>query len=209
MPKTVEELEALLKDANNKIDGLVDSKATILDEKKKLEKKYKEVDAEEYFNLRDKYETLESEHNKLQTTLKGKDKEVEKLMSQNDGLTATTNKYIIDNGISKELRGLERMELRDGGLELAIENIKTRFKPTNENGVLQFGDKSAKDFISDWATSEDSKFFLQAKENSGGGSNGGSGQGGAKTLSKMSESERNELYRSNPSEFNRLAGENK
>jgi len=32
--------------------------------------------------------------------------------------------------------------------------------------------------VSEWANSDDSKFYLQAKESSGGGSNGGGGQNG-------------------------------
>ncbi|NOQ31797.1 MAG: hypothetical protein GQ570_11805 [Helicobacteraceae bacterium] len=171
---TNEELEAELTKANEKIDGLVESKKTILDEKKKLEKKYKEVDADEYFNLRDKFDTLESEHRKLENTLKGKDRDIETLSQTNESLSGTNTKLIMDDGFTKELLGLERYSVREGGLDVTIEALK-KHKPTIVDGVAMFGDKSAKDFISDWSNSKDSSFYLQAKENSGGGSNGGNG----------------------------------
>ena len=176
MPKTVEELEALLNTANEKIDGLVDSKKTILDEKKKLEKKYKEVDADEYFALRDKFDTLESEHKKLENTLKGKDKDIETLSKTNEGLNATNTKLVIDDGLSKELIGLDKFNVRDGGLNVTVEALK-KLNPTIVDGKAMFGDKTAKDFVGEWANSDDSKFYLQSKENSGGGSGGGGGDG--------------------------------
>ena len=61
--KTVEELQAELDKANDANNSLSDKNKQILDEKKKLERKYKEVDLDEYMKLQDNFDKLEGEHN--------------------------------------------------------------------------------------------------------------------------------------------------
>jgi DNA gyrase/topoisomerase IV subunit A len=73
------------------------------------------------------------------------------------------------------------------------------------------GDKSLGDFIKEWSQGDKGKHYVTAPANGGGGANPpGNPQGGAKKLYEMTEMERSEAYRANPTDFDKrvAAGEN-
>ncbi len=179
MPKTVEELEALLEDANKKIDALADSKSTILDEKKKLEKKYKEVDTDEYFKLRDDFDKLEGDYKKMEKSNNSLTKDLEKsnaTITERDG---SLRQLVVTDGIAKALNGLEKHKLNDGALALATLDIESKGVSLNDDGQPMIGDKTMSDYITtDWIGSSSSKNLVTANENSGGGAGGGNNSGG-------------------------------
>jgi predicted nuclease with TOPRIM domain len=178
MPKSDEQYQSEIDDLKAKIDGLVDSKNTILDEKKKLEKKYKEFDSDEYFKLRDDFDKLEGEHKKLEKANGLLSKDFEKAnatIAEKDG---NLSKLLIDDGIAKSLNGLDKHKLNDGALELATMAIKSKGVELVD-GVAMIGDKSLNDYITtDWLADGASKNLLTPNENSGGGANGGNSNGG-------------------------------
>ena len=203
------EIQALrdeLQNATDSIKKLEDKNREVILKNKRLSTEYSE---EKFNELLERNEALENANLKYEADTKTYKRDFEKLTETNSGLNATNTKLIMDDGFTKELMALERHSVRDGGMDVTIEALK-KHNPTIIDGVAMFGDKSAKDFISEWSNSDSSKFYLQSKENSGGGSNGSNGSGGGgQKLSTMSEAERNTLFRSNPTEFNRLVQENK
>lgn len=178
---TQEEMQAELDKANGKIDALVNKNTEILDEKKKLEKKYKEVDADEYFKLRDEFDGLSGEYKKLEHSIKAKDKDLEALTAQNGELGGSLNKLLIDDGIAKVLNSLDKHKLNDGALSLATLDIKSQ-NPVLVDGVAMIGDKPLGEFIAnDWINNPSSRNLITPNENSGGGANGGANTGGNAT----------------------------
>lgn len=187
---TLEELQAELDKANGKIDALVNKNSEILDEKKKLEKKYKEVDADEYFKLRDDYDSLASDYKKIEQSNS-------KLLKDNESLIKTVGekdgnleKLLIDGGISKALNSLDKHKLNDGALELATLDIKSKGVALVD-GVAMVGDKPLNDFIStDWLEAPSSKNLVTQNENSGGGASGGKGGANNIDTSNLSPTEK-------------------
>lgn len=184
--KTVEELQAELDKANEKIDGLATSKADILDEKKKLEKKYKEVDTDEYFKLRDDFDKLEGEYKKLEKSSNALTKDFEKsnaTIAERDG---SLRKLIVDDGIAKTLNGFDKHKLNEGALALATLDIESKGVEIVD-GVPMIGDKTMSDYInSDWLDSSSSKNLVTPNANTGGGASGGNNNngGGSNTMSR-------------------------
>lgn len=174
---TIEELQAELSKANEKIEALANSKATILDEKKKLEKQYKDIDKDEYFKLRDDYDKLEAENKKLEKANNVLAKDFEKVNSTLEEKEGNLKKLLIDDGIAKSLNSLEKHKLNDGALELAILDIKNKGVELID-GVPMVGDVAMADYISnDWLQSPTSKNLVTQNPNVGGGANGGNGSG--------------------------------
>lgn len=66
--------------------------------------------------------------------------------------------------------------------------------------------KSVADYVKEWAASDAGKHYVSAPANGGGGSNGSNanGGGGTKKLADMSESERLEMARTNPTGWQAL-----
>ena len=213
MSKTVEELEALLEDANRKIEALVESKSTILDEKKKLEKKYREIDTDEYFKLRDDYDKLEGEFKKLEkanATLTKDNETLTKTVSEKD---ENLSKLLIDDGIAKTLNSLEKHKLNDGGLELAMLAIKNAGAKL-EDGVAMVGDKPLDEYIkTDFLQTPYAKNIVTPNENVGGGANGSNTSGGSeyakyfdKSSGEFNLTKQAELKATNPELYSTLKG---
>jgi predicted nuclease with TOPRIM domain len=185
--KTVEELQAELDKQNEKIEALANKNAEILDEKKKLEKKYKEIDTDEYFKLRDEHDALQNEYKKLE-------KDNAKLSKDNESLSNTVTEkegslrtLLVDDGIAKALNGLDRHKLNDGALELATLAIKSKGVDLVD-GVAMVGDKPLNEYIAnDFVNEPSARNLITPNENSGGGAGGGDG-GGGNSLKKGSMS---------------------
>lgn len=73
------------------------------------------------------------------------------------------------------------------------------------------GDKPLGEFVKEWSQGDKGKHYVTAPANGGGGATPpGAPQGGPKKLYEMTEMERSEAYRANPTDFDRrvAAGEN-
>ena len=176
-----------LKDGNK---SLADKNAEILNEMKQERKKNRDSDesSQKFYELQDKYDDLKELNTKLERDFAKSTKDIEKLTQTNEGLNGLNTKLIIDDGISKELHGLERFKVREGGIDVTVEALK-KLNPTIVDGVANFDGKTAKEFISEWANSDNSKFYLQSKESSGGGAGGGGSGGNPKGNLDGSKSE--------------------
>lgn len=78
-------------------------------------------------------------------------------------------------------------------------------KVDGDNRTPVVGDKSLGDYVKEWAASEAGKHFVTAPGNGGGGANGSpQGGGGTKKLADMTEKERLEMARTNPTGWQAL-----
>ena len=57
-----------------------------------------------------------------------------------------------------------------------------------------FGNQTGAEFMNDWSNSDDSKFYLQAKENSGGGGNGGGNNNNQNQETKTTKETFDEMF---------------
>jgi len=158
----LEKLQAELDKANDSINSLSDKNKQILDEKKKMERKYKEVDLDEFLKLQEDFDKLEGEHKKLEKANGAMTKDLEKanqLVTEKDG---SLSKLLIDDGIAKSLNGLDKHKLNDGALELATMAIKSKGVELVD-GVAMIGDKALNDYITtDWLEDGASKNLVTA-----------------------------------------------
>ena len=186
MPKSEDELQSEIDDLKSKVEALANSKADILDEKKKLEKKYKEFDSDEYFKLRDDFDKLESDHKKLEKANGVLTKDFEKANATITERDGSLRQLVVTDGIAKALNGLDKHKLNDGALALATLDIESKGVILNDDGVPMIGDKSMGDYITnDWLESSSSKNLVTQNSNSGGGAGGGNNSGGgSKTMSR-------------------------
>lgn len=177
---TEAEMQAVLDsnkaDFKEKMDSMNDKLNQSQKDFKDLEKKHRSSDenSQKLYKVEDELSELKESYSKQTREFDLLTKSNEKLTQENESLNGTNTKLVIDDGLSTELISLERFSVRDGGIGVTIEALK-KLNPTIVDGKAMFGDKTAKEFVSEWANSEESKFYLQAKENSGGGSGGGSG----------------------------------
>lgn len=196
---TEAEMQVVLDNQKADFKEKMDSMDTKLNQSQKdfkeLEKKHRSSDenSQKLYKVEDELNDLKELYSKQTRELDKSTKDIEKLTQSNEGLNATNTKLVIDDGLSKELIGLDKFNVRDGGLNVTVEALK-KLNPTIVDGKAMFGDKTAKDFVGEWANSDDSKFYLQSKENSGGGSGGGGGDGHKKEETQTTKETFDEMF---------------
>ena len=104
-----------------------------------------------------------------------------------EGESKVAHNLLVDNGLSDALiaNGVKKASyLKAAKAMLAGQVILTS---DGDDRIAKVGDKLLKDFVKEWAASDEGKAFVDAAVNSGGGADGGA-EGGASDadLSKMS-----------------------
>ena len=104
-----------------------------------------------------------------------------------EGESKVAHNLLVDNGLSDALiaNGVKKASyLKAAKAMLAGQVILTS---DGDDRIAKVGDKSLKDFVKEWAASDEGKSFVDAAVNSGGGADGGAeGGAGDADLSKMS-----------------------
>ena len=206
--KTVEELEAELKELKESLVAVSGKKDELLDELKKERRKHQDsIDMEKYQDLEDKFSALESDYKKLQ---KESAVNVDKLQTQLNLKTDSLNNLLIDGGLTDSLlKAGVKAEFMDATKALLRGQAKL---VESESGIqAMMGDKSISEFIDGWAK-EQGKHFISANDNSGSGSGGNSGQGGNHDFRKYFDkaspdfnlTKQAEIMKTNPELYNQL-----
>jgi hypothetical protein len=145
-------------------------------------RKGKDIDPEVVTRLEEQVEALKGERDESRKAAKTAQTEAEKAKKLHEAETGFTQRLLIDNGLSAAL-------IASGVKEPAlIKAAKAMLQPQaqivadGDNRVAKVGDKTLDAFVTDWAKSEEGKFFVSAQQNSGGGANGGGANGGAPTV---------------------------
>lgn len=177
------EVKALIEEVTTAATEALSAKnKELLGEVKTLKAKAKgaDIDPAEHAALQAQVEDLSD---RLAKTEKSGKTEVEKLTKQLAEKDGALHKHLIDAGLTKALveagvqapmldavkalhQGKASINVKDGVYEALIDG-----KPLAE-------------FVTTWAQSDQGKHFVTAQHNSGGGAQGGSGKGTAKTMTR-------------------------
>jgi len=174
MAKTIEELQSEIDDLKNGNTKLAEKNAEILDEMKQERKKNRSNDekSQEFYALKDKYDELKADHNKITHDLKGREKDIAKLTESNQALDSNLQNILIDGGLSTNLAKLGvKPEFMDATKALLKSQVSL------VDGKAMVGDKALPDYLTEWS-GEQGKAFISASDNSGSGANGGNSSGG-------------------------------
>lgn len=136
---------------------------------------------------------IEQERDKLQTELSDAKKAIkasEATAKQLEAERGFTTKLLVDNGLVSELtkHGVTNpvhikaaSALLRGGVQIVADG---------ENRVAKVGEKALADFVKEWASGEEGKFFVSAPSNAGGGAPGSNGKPSGADLSKLPPAQR-------------------
>lgn len=187
-----------LEEALNKIEELQKqveaesrAKKEILGEKKQLQAKYETIDPAEYVTLQAKVEELSAALEQTQTLSKT---QLEQLTNELNVKSGALESVMIDKGITEALMKAEVMpELMEGAKALLIRQAKL----VNENGEFKalLGEKPLTDAINEWATGDQGKHFVKAKDNTGSsavlaGQNGDKGNNDSNKTSRLADAKK-------------------
>lgn len=165
-------IDAMIEEATS---GLVEKNRQLLAEKKKLQKTA-EIDPQAVADLEAQVEKLTSDLIASQKAAKDAAKAAETAANQLKAESGFTQKLLIDNGLTDAL-------VKAGVAAPYINAAKSMFagqakiEAEGESRVAKIGDKALQEFVKEWAASDEGKFFIQAPQNGGGGSQGGSDSG--------------------------------
>tara|TARA_R110000765_G_scaffold422285_1_gene529234 strand:+ start:1398 stop:2054 length:657 start_codon:yes stop_codon:yes gene_type:complete len=197
-------------DAVNKLAGGLINKKSELEEK--LSKAKGSLSAEE--SAQEKLSILEANIERdgllakenYQGALSLKEQEynaaLEKLTTGAGEKDALIHKLLVDNGLSAQL---VQYGVSKDLMPLIQQALSSQAKITD--GQAMIGEQSLSDFMKDWAETPQGKASRVAPGNAGGDGAGGGGIPANKTMKEMTGQERNALFQSNPTEFNRLKAE--
>lgn len=184
---TSDEAQKLVDEAVEKAtEGLAAKNRELLDEVKKLKVKAKgsDIDPEEHITLQNTVEELTA---KLEKSEKEHKAEVKKLTSRLDSESGFTRKLLVDNGLTDAATAAG---VKSEFLPAVRAMLASKAEVVVEDGgnrIARIGDKSIKDYMAEWAQTDEGKHYIGAPGNSGGGAQGGKGGGPAPGNKKRSE----------------------
>jgi len=169
------------------VEAVSSKNKELLAELKKA-RKNSEIDPEEFNSLREEKESLETKLAEATKANKTALQEAEKFKKLHESESGFTSKLLVDNGLLAELTAAGvKKELLDGAKALIERQVKV--EQDGENRVAKVGDKTLKDYVTEWAGSDIGKNYVAAPANSGGGSQGGGGKA-TQDLSNLSPTAR-------------------
>jgi len=92
---------------------------------------------------------------------------------------------LVDNGLVSELTKAGVTNPYHLKAAQALLKSQVQLVQDGETKLAKVGDKNLPDFVKEWANGDEGKHFVAAKQNAGGGANGGQGGGAAGILGKV------------------------
>lgn len=173
--------------AEAKAEATAAKNKELLGELKKA-RKNSEIDPEEYQRALDQVDELQSKLGEATKATKAALTDAEKYKKLHESESGFTSKLLVDNGLLAELTAAGvKKELLDGAKALIERQVKV--EQDGENRVAKVGDKTLKDYVTEWAGSDIGKNYVAAPANSGGGGQGGGGKA-TQDLSNLSPTAR-------------------
>lgn len=140
----------------------------------------------------EKVEALEAQIDALKTELgnaqgaaKKALKDYEATKQQLDAEAGFTQKLLVENGLTD---ALTKVGVTNPAFLKAVKSqlaSQVQLIAEGDNRIAKVGDKALADYVTEWAKSEEGKYFVSAPANSGGGSGGGSNGGSGQTKGKI------------------------
>lgn len=169
---TPEEKVALAAAIDEAVQGLKTKNAELIDKNKKLQKG-QEIDPQTVVDLENQLDAMKGELTTAQKAAKEAVKTADTATKALQAESGFTKKLLVDNGLVSELtkHGVTNpvhlkaaQAMLRSGVQIVVDG---------ENRTAKFGDKPLADYVKEWATGDEGKFFVAAPSNSGGGAQGG------------------------------------
>lgn len=215
----------------NKNRELLKDITTAKNKTKTAEEKLEAIDVEEYERLKEEEENrvlnggessggakvniddikskIEKKYNAM---LLKKDEEIKTLSESVKKKDDAINSTLIENTISKQLAS--GLNIRDEFKPMLMDYFKAKTFVEDDGFEKNIyikdnngSDTPVKTFFEYWGNSDEAKVYLRAEETSGAGTSGSNKFTKKKAFSEMNPSERVELYRKSPAEYERLKNE--
>lgn len=171
---TEDELKAKIEELEQAVEALSSKNREILSEKKALQSKLRgsdTIDSAEYEKVLAERDELKANYAKLERTTK---QELEKLTKTASEKDSALQRYLIDDGLTTNLaKAGVAPQFIDAAKALLRQQVQIKAEDGNYSAVI--GDKALTEAITDWASSDNGKFFVAAPKNSGGGATGSNG----------------------------------
>jgi hypothetical protein len=154
----------------------------LLAEKKALQGKIKggDIDPAEHAALQMQVEELSEKLAKAEKTGKAEIDKLTKSLTEKDG---ALTKHLIDAGLTA---ALVKAGVQPAMLDAVKALHQSKASINAKDGAYEalIDGKPLTEFVTTWAQSDQGKHFVTAPQNNGGGSQGGSGKGTAKTMTR-------------------------
>jgi len=176
---TQEKLDEMLE----QMTAIADSNKALKGDITKLRAKAKgaDIDPEEHANLQTQVAELTDKLTKSEKTYKTESEKLIKSLSEKDG---ALTKYLLDANLTDNLaKARIKPELMDAAK--ALLKVQATIKAENGEYSALIGDKPIGDYVKEWATGDAGKHFVMADNNSGGGAQGGNGNGSQTVQGKL------------------------
>jgi len=179
------EFKAALKEAvTEATEGLIAKRDELLGEVKKL-RKGQQVDPAEVEKLEAELDAIKAERDTAIKAAKKSETAAADAAKKLADADARETRLLVDNGLNEALAkaGVSNPTLSKAAKAILAQ--QTQVVADGENRVVKIGDKALGDFITEWAGSDEGKHFVNAPDNSGGGSQGGQkGSGAANSINR-------------------------
>jgi predicted nuclease with TOPRIM domain len=164
--------------------GLTAKNAELLGEVKKL-RKAGEIKPEDLERVEAERDELKTQLDKATKDLKTATTTAEKAAKQLEAAEGYNRTLLVDNGLNE---ALTKAGVTNPAFIKAARSIlagQVQIVTEGDQRVAKVGEKALGDFVGEWAKSDEGKHFVAAPGNSGGGAQGGSGDGGKKVEGKV------------------------
>ena len=191
-------LEEQIEDLKNQVEATNSKNGELLKELRIAKNKTKELDFDTYNKVLEENDTLKGELSKAKNDLNLKAKDLEKLT----GTLTEKDNYLKNLTLENSLNDhLTKAGVKPEFMNAAKALLKNQANVSDNNVLI--GDKNIADYMTEWSAS-DGKVFIAAPTNNGGGATGSNGGGNLQKLSDLSESERINLFKTDPIRFNQM-----
>jgi len=174
----------------------------LLGELKQL-RKGKQFNPEDVEKLESQIDALKSQLGEAQKIVKTATKEAEgakKALQDSEGFT---QRLLVDNGLND---ALAKAGVTNPVHQKAVKAMlagQVQIVADGDTRVAKVGDKALSEYVSEWASGDEGKYFVAAPANNGGGASGGGTKPAAKQISRTDFDAKNPVQKA---EFIRSGG---
>lgn len=143
------------------------------------------VDTDTLEKLEQERDSYKEQLSKYEKDLKKANESVLNIQKQLESESSFTQKLLVENGLTD---ALTKVGVTNPAFLKAVKSTlasQVQLVAEGDTRIAKVGDKPLADFVTEWAKSEEGKYFVSAPANSGGGSGGGSTGGSGQTKGKI------------------------
>lgn len=162
---------------------LADKRDELLNEVKKLRKE-SAIKPEDLDRVESERDELKAQLDKALKDAKDLKSSAEKATKALETEAKFNHRLLVENGLTE---ALTKAGVTNPAFLKAVKSTlasQVQVVTEGENRIAKAGDKNLADFVTEWAKSDEGKYFVSAQNNSGGGSQGGGSNPNQKTMTR-------------------------